>query len=651
MALIICPECKRQISETASSCPNCGYQLTPEIISEIKEKGLDKHKKRPFLIFFFSVINWAFGVFFLLTGLLGITESLLGCLCLIIISLLLLPPVRNYVYSKTNKKITLWQRVGLIFILFIAFGVFAGQSEEGKGQRPIKPAKTFVLKFVYIPAGEFTMGSNDGESDEKPVHNVTISKEFRISQTEVTVGQYLVYLNSGGDSNFVDFTDINCPVKKIGNRYVLSGNKFGSNENQPMVNVSWHGAQKFCEWLSRNEGKTYRLPTEAEWEYACRADSTMEYSFVNSKINLGDYAWFLDNSDNSTHPVGQKKPNAWGLYDMHGNVWEWCLDWYDENYYFNSPGFDPQGPTSGKYRVLRGGAWAHSMGYFSEPCRSAIRDSLMPDYASLNFIGFRVVSPDCGEKQIGNEIKKETVVLENKPTVLPDYKIKVSAKAISNYKVQFDVQTDIPLPVEVHAQVGQGWGGEHIRLDKPNQSFIIDTTDLKLPSGTYIAKVCFYPRWGAKKGNTEAAKITNEIRGMSEITLQGIGQTKEELERELREMIRPIYKKIQMLAKTLESKKDLLASGDDYESMSEWGEFARNLNNDLSGLLSQTSTKPKYFSVGGKLAEISTVQALINLDQMFSGIVFQNENNYREAQKKFLTSMSELSKWLSSGDI
>ena len=228
MALICCPECKRQISETATSCPNCGYQLIPEIIAEIKEDSLERQKKRPFQTSFFSMINWIFGVFFLLTGLVGITESLLGGLCLIIISLLLLPPVRNYVYSKTNKKITLWKRVGLIFILFIACGVFAGQSEEEKDQGPIKPAKTFVLKFVYIPAGEFTMGSNDGESDEKPVHNVTISKEFRISQTEVTVGQYLVYLNSGGDSNAVDFTNINCPVKKIGNRYVLSGNKFGT---------------------------------------------------------------------------------------------------------------------------------------------------------------------------------------------------------------------------------------------------------------------------------------------------------------------------------------------------------------------------------------------------------------------------------------
>ena len=133
----------------------------------------------------------------------------------------------------------------------------------------------------------------------------------------------------------------------------------------PVERVSWKAAVSFCTKLSafpeeQAAGRTYRLPTEAEWEYACRAGSTTDFCFGDAEWGLDDYAWYEDNSDHRTHPVGQKRPNAWGLYDMHGNVWEWCADWHDEAYYEASPVDDPQGPATGVDRVGRGGSWSES---------------------------------------------------------------------------------------------------------------------------------------------------------------------------------------------------------------------------------------------------------------------------------------------------
>ena len=247
------------------------------------------------------------------------------------------------------------------------------------------------MKLVWIPAGEFMMGSPSSEKDryddEGPQHRVKISKGFYIGIYEVTVGQYLEYLNSDRDSSGVDFSDKDCPVKKTGSRYVLSVNKFGSNESQPMVEVSWHGAQKFCDWLSRKENKIYRLPTEAEWEYACRAGAQTRFCFGDNETSLGDYAWYTNNSGSKTHQVGQKKPNGFGLYDMHGNVWEWCQDWYGS--YDSGEQVDPTGPSSGSARVLRGGSWDSTPRHR----RSADRNWDTPDGA-FDVLGFRIVSLD-----------------------------------------------------------------------------------------------------------------------------------------------------------------------------------------------------------------------------------------------------------------
>ena len=165
-------------------------------------------------------------------------------------------------------------------------------------------------------------------------------------------------------------------------------------DEHAVSNISWNDAAAFCQWLSRKEGQTFRLPTEAEWEYACRAGTTTRYYFGDSDAMLGDHAWFGKNcGETCMHPVGQKLPNPWGLFDVYGNVWEWCADWYGNDYYTKSPVDDPRGPDSGydtrgftgPGHVLRGGSL-----YFSAVTRSAYRTSQRPDRLYPPHIGFRV---------------------------------------------------------------------------------------------------------------------------------------------------------------------------------------------------------------------------------------------------------------------
>jgi formylglycine-generating enzyme required for sulfatase activity len=223
---------------------------------------------------------------------------------------------------------------------------------------------TIGMKLVYIPPGEFMMGSNDGDSDEKPVHKVRISKGFYMGVYEVTQAQWQAVMGTN-PSNF-------------------------KGDNLPVETVSWNDATEFCKKLSQKEGRTYRLPTEAEWEYACRADSNTRFCFGDNDSGLDDYAWYgYEKSGKQTHPVGQKKPNAFGLYDMHGNVWEWCQDWYDEDYYSRSPEVDPQGHDTGSARVLRGGSWGISPG----ACRSVDRSWFTPVNRGYS-IGSRIIVLD-----------------------------------------------------------------------------------------------------------------------------------------------------------------------------------------------------------------------------------------------------------------
>jgi formylglycine-generating enzyme required for sulfatase activity len=224
------------------------------------------------------------------------------------------------------------------------------------------------MKLVVIPGGEFLMGSPDSDknarSDEKPHHSVRITKSFYLGMHEVTQAQYTGIMGQNPSRN-------------------------KSLQDWPVDNVAWNDAVEFCRRLSGKEGVTYRLPTEAEWEYACRAGSTTAWSCGDSESPLGDYACYAANSSQTTHPIGKRKPNAWGLYDMHGNVWEWCQDWYDGSYYGQfqaGVAVDPQGPPTAAYRVLRGGGW-NSNGL---SCRSANRYGNAPAFRDQDD-GFRVV--------------------------------------------------------------------------------------------------------------------------------------------------------------------------------------------------------------------------------------------------------------------
>ncbi len=226
------------------------------------------------------------------------------------------------------------------------------------------------MKFVWIQPGTFTMGSPSSESgrnsDERQ-HRVTLTKGFHMQTTEVTQGHWKAVVGTRPWS---------------GNQYVKEGDDY------PAAHVSWDDARAFIQQLSQKTGQAYRLPTEAEWEYACRAGSDKAYCFGNDAGDLGRYAWYDNNADavgeDHAHAVAQKLPNTWGLYDMHGNVWEWCQDWKGD--YPSGHVTDPTGPTSGANRVLRGGSWDFVAGY----CRSAYRAGLNPGYR-LRFYGFRLV--------------------------------------------------------------------------------------------------------------------------------------------------------------------------------------------------------------------------------------------------------------------
>jgi formylglycine-generating enzyme required for sulfatase activity len=155
---------------------------------------------------------------------------------------------------------------------------------------------------------------------------------------------------------------------------------------QPVVRVSWNQAMAFCQWLSKRTGECITLPTEAQWEYACRAGTATPWSFGQDDIRAGDYAWLGGNSGGATHPVGGRKPNPWGLYDMHGNVWEWCADWYEKHAYAGGEATDPSGPAKSEGRILRGGAW----GEHPNNARSALRNTIGPD-GRHNGTGLRCV--------------------------------------------------------------------------------------------------------------------------------------------------------------------------------------------------------------------------------------------------------------------
>ncbi|MFH0871186.1 MAG: SUMF1/EgtB/PvdO family nonheme iron enzyme [bacterium] len=226
--------------------------------------------------------------------------------------------------------------------------------------------RTTGMELVLIPAGRFTMGSPASESgrnsDEGPQHEVQITRPFYLGKYEVTQAQWRAIMGNN-PSGFQGCDD--CPVEQ----------------------VSWNDIQEFIRRLNEKAGRTgYRLPTEAEWEYACRAGSQTAYSFGDDPGSLEWFAWYSKNSDSKTHPVGQKRPNAWGFHDMQGNVWEWCQDWHGN--YASGLVSDPTGPGSGSDRVIRGGSWYLDPGYL----RASSRYGFRPSYRYASY-GFRLALP------------------------------------------------------------------------------------------------------------------------------------------------------------------------------------------------------------------------------------------------------------------
>ena len=236
------------------------------------------------------------------------------------------------------------------------------QADEQQANDAIPPKETISnsigMQLRLIKSGSFMMGSTAGHSDEMPIHKVTLTKPFYMGVYEVTQEQYEKVMGTN-PSHF-------------------------QGPRRPVEQVSWNDAQAFCQKLSEQENRSYRLPTEAEWEYACRAGSTTEYFW--GRRFFSRYAWSRQNSAETTQDVGTRLPNAWRLYDMSGNVWEWCESRKGQYAPSAAEETDPKGPSKGRSRVLRGGSWYG----VAENCRSAARDKNAPNSRHYTF-GFRVV--------------------------------------------------------------------------------------------------------------------------------------------------------------------------------------------------------------------------------------------------------------------
>ena len=273
-----------------------------------------------------------------------------------------------------KKRIT----IGALLVFAAVLAVYGKESErpsgaaDNSGADSVGETKVFTLpggvhmEMVYVAPGSFQMGSENGVDDEKPVHKVTLTNGYWIGKYPVTQAQWNA-LVSAMDVSFDGGRPVAFFSRNGIGRDLVSGL---DTSDFPMENISWNDCTALVAALNKEdrEGWRWSLPTEAQWEYACRAGSTEPYA---GDGYLDDMGWYDDNCD-MTHPVGQKRANAWGFHDTHGNVWEWCADWYGE---YGRPATDPRGPASGKFRVLRGGSWSRS----ARGCRSAYRGRCSPD--------------------------------------------------------------------------------------------------------------------------------------------------------------------------------------------------------------------------------------------------------------------------------
>lgn len=302
------------------------------------------------------------------------------------------------------------------------------------------PKSKVKFDMVAIPGGTYLMGSPkdeaDRDADEGPQHPVTV-KAFWMGKCEVTWNEFDVYWKSekknkpGAKPEPKKKPDVDAITRPTP---PYADETFGyGREGYPLLCITHHTAMEYCRWLTKVTGKQYRLPTEAEWEWACRAGTTTRFSFGDDESKIGEYAWYADNSDESPQKVGQKKPNPWGLYDMHGNLSEWCLDHYEKKAYskfsLTKPTVMPVFlPSKAKFpHVARGGSW------FDDPdmLRSASRDASDPSWIQLDpqrpqsiwwltsaeFVGFRVV---CAVKDEKNLVNLRSKVTKESPDFLDD---------------------------------------------------------------------------------------------------------------------------------------------------------------------------------------------------------------------------------------
>jgi formylglycine-generating enzyme required for sulfatase activity len=307
-------------------------------------------------------------------------------------------------------------------------GAAASAITNGKNRRTL--TNSIGMTLVEIPAGEFMMGTADSPeklarsfpaieqrridelADESPLHRVRITRPFFMSAQEVTIGQFRRFVDASGQLSEAErdgtggwgYNRAKNDFEGRKREYSWRNPGFKQADDHPVVNVTWNDAVAFCQWLSKKEGHQYRLPTEAEWEYACRAGSRTTYSTGEGTESVvkgailydektaavfpqwKEHAAMGNDGHEFTAPVGSLQANAFGLFDMHGNVWEWCSDWYGEDYYAKSPVEDPQGPKTGKVRVRRGGSWQTWPFY----CRASFRNWNTPE-TRYPLVGFRVV--------------------------------------------------------------------------------------------------------------------------------------------------------------------------------------------------------------------------------------------------------------------
>ena len=307
-----------------------------------------------------------------------------------------------------------------------------------QGALPTAIENSLGMKFILVPAGEFLMGNDEPPDvlskaypqyerrrvqelgDEAPVHRVRITQAFYLGQFEVSVGQFRKFIEASGyiPESVADGTgaygyntDYDSTKSISGDafegrdpKYSWRNPGFVQGDNHPVLNVTWNDAVALAKWLSEKEGVKYRLPTEAEWEYACRAGTRTRYTSGDNPESLLTVANVFDSDAKEywlrwaqfalsghdsfafTSPVGSFAPNAWGLYDMHGNVWEWVSDWYGDDYYARSPIDDPQGPSDGIVRVRRGGSW-HTWALYA---RSSYRNWISPN-SRYALVGMRLL--------------------------------------------------------------------------------------------------------------------------------------------------------------------------------------------------------------------------------------------------------------------